>query len=280
MNTLFFIIVLGLVQGFTEFLPISSSGHLAFLENLEYFKEHSAEVSENISLLGLNVLLHIGTILAVLLFWQKDILELAKSFFSNIRSKKWKGDGFKTVSLVFYSLIPVMIVPFIKHYVENATANMKIISILFIVNGTLLIVADRIYKRRGHKHNDISHMDKKSALYIGIFQTLAVFPGISRSGSTITAGLLFGLNGRDSVKYSFLISIPVLIAAAFLEGCEIHTTVGLFNSIPWEWLISGIIASFSAGIISMKFLVWLGKKTIFYPFGIYTILLGCLIALI
>jgi undecaprenyl-diphosphatase len=121
-------------------------------------------------------------------------------------------------------------------------------------------------------------MKPLDAISIGLFQLLSVFPGISRSGSTITAGLLRGMTGPESVRYSFLLSIPVLIAAVLVESLDLSKSKPMSShSIKWDWIITGLTASFVAGILSLKVLVWLGKKVLFYPFGIYTIVLSVIL---
>lgn len=279
MSAYLFIIFLGLVQGFTEFLPISSSGHLALLENIPYFHDMSAEIEKEFSLLTFNVILHIGTILAVLIFWRKEIIEIVLGFFKSLISKDFSTKEFLTAKAIIFATFPIVIVLLIKEYVDQATESLGALSILFIYNGLLLIVSDALFHRKKEQaKKEITQLDLKDSLIIGFFQVSAVFPGISRSGSTITAGLLRGLPGPEAVKFSFLMSIPVLVAAAALELYEL-TKTGAPGSMRFDWILAGLSSSFLAGILSLKALVWLGKKVLFYPFGIYTIMLGIAISI-
>lgn len=290
-----FIILLGLVQGFTEFLPISSSGHLAMFENLPYFSAMKTQIESQFPLLAFNVILHLGTILAVIIFWRNDIIEIISNFFSDLLQKDFRGAGFRTGLLILTAISPLLVVPFIKHLVEEATSNMAWISTFFIANGLLLITSDYLFHKRWHKRSaakakegqdaplklrKIEELSYKDSLIVGLFQGLAIFPGISRSGSTITASLMRGLSGPEAVKFSFILSIPVLTAAAALEIYEIRSSIPDIAALKWDWVIAGLTAAFLSGILSLKILVWLGKRVIFYPFGIYTIILGATLALL
>jgi len=274
MSLLIYIIFLGLVQGFTEFLPISSSGHLAILENIPYFSQCTDLLENQISLLAFNIVLHMGTLLAVIVYWFKDLIAIAKQLFNDIQLRNFKGEGVKTITVIFFALLPVLIIPFVKDQVESFVHNIKIVSIFFIANGFILIASNIWYKKKNNQESKkISEMNWKNGLFIGVFQAIAVLPGISRSGSTISAGLLQKIEGVSSVKFSFLISIPVLAAAALLEGWEVRNSLQFSkDSIPL--LLLGALAAFIAGIISSRLLEWIGKTVNFLPFGVYTILLG------
>ncbi|MDH5719411.1 MAG: undecaprenyl-diphosphate phosphatase [Spirochaetia bacterium] len=271
-----FVIFLGILQGITEFLPISSSGHLAFTQNIPMFSEFSDKLKEQTSLLGFNVILHLGTIAAVIYFWRKDIFNIIQSFFQNLKEKNYSGNGIKLVVLIIFATIPVFSVPFYKDFVEETSESLQLVSLFFILNGIFLIISDVfiIQKKRHHiRLKSLLEYKPLAAFIVGIFQCFAVLPGISRSGSTISAGLFTKLSGEESVRFSFLISIPVLTGAAFLEG----KTAFLNSSgvaLRFDWALIGMLSSFIAGFFSLKLLVWLGRKLLFYPFGIYTLLLG------
>ncbi|MDH5717349.1 MAG: undecaprenyl-diphosphate phosphatase [Spirochaetia bacterium] len=281
MEVILFIIFLGFLQGLTEFLPISSSGHLALMENIPFFHEFSHKIQTSFSLLAFNVILHIGTIVAVIYFWRKDILSLIKKSFQNLKEKNYKGEGIRILILIFLATLPVLSVPFYKDFVSATSESLILVSVFFIINGLFLIISDIfvIRKKKHHEHlKNLSEYQNKNAFIVGIFQCFAVLPGISRSGSTISAGLFTGLSGEESVRFSFLISIPVLTGAALLEGKEAFIDTQITN-FRYDWAAIGIISSFLAGILSLKLLVWLGRKLIFYPFGIYTLILGIIVLL-
>ena len=208
---------LGLTQGFTEFLPISSSGHLALMENLPQFLEMRNLLEKHYSLLAFNVILHIGTILAVVFYWWSDLMAILNNTISDLKNKE-HGEGLSTSAKIVLSTLPVLIVPFFKDFVEGTIQSLNWIALFFIINGLILIISH--LTRRSKKTNTekpLIGLTYKDALIIGIFQVFAVFPGISRSGITITAALFRNVRAEDSVKYSFLISIPVLLGPAHFE---------------------------------------------------------------
>ncbi len=271
MGIYWFIIFLGIIQGLTEFLPISSSGHLAFFQNLEFFKTQTMELEKNFTLLQFNIFLHFGTLIAVLVYWRKDILELILGFFSSLKQKDFGEKRFKISMSVFWGTLPVLAVPFYKDFVEQSANSLYFIAFFFIVNGIFLSVTDLIIVKKNSERNsqNIEDMKIPSLLIIGLFQIFAVFPGISRSGSTIASGLIMKLKGEEAIRYSFFLSIPVLIAANLLEMSHLSAM-----KVQWDYLIIGMGSSFLAGMFSIRVLLWMGKKMIIYPFGFYTLLLG------
>lgn len=272
MSIYWFILLLGILQGMTEFLPISSSGHLSFIQNLDFFQSYSRELEKSFSLLQFNVFLHFGTLLAVLIYWRKDIYNLIVQFFISIHKKNYTNISFKESIAVVIGTLPVLAVPFYKDFVEKSASSLVYIAAFFIINGIILTFTDLIIVRKNIDRNNrtLSEMKFYEYIIIGLFQIMAVFPGISRSGSTISAGLILKMKGEDSVRYSFLLSIPVLIAANLLE---LKNMVYLKN-IHYDFLLLGLISAFLSGMLSIKILVWLSKKLIISPFGFYTLLLG------
>lgn len=272
MPVLIFIFFLSVLQGATEFLPVSSSGHLAFFENLPVFAGQTEELKQKISLIAFNVILHAGTLLAVIAYWFRDIKDLTTGFFSEI-SRRENGRSVHKVILIIVATLPAATVPLFKDYVEQAVHSLTVIGALFIYNGILLVFTDRLARRQQNTHTEDA-MRLPDALLVGLFQITAVFPGISRSGSTIAAALLRRNSGMTAVRFSFLISIPILTAATLLEVKELYDAGGGFTQMPLMFIAIGIFVSFLTGILSLRMLVWLGRKLIFYPFGIYTIALG------
>ncbi len=277
MGIYWFIIFLGIVQGLTEFLPISSSGHLAFFQNLEFFKTQTAELEKHFTLLQFNVFLHFGTLIAVLVYWRKDILDLILGFFSSLKRKDYTEKRFKISMSVFWGTLPVLAVPFYKDFVEQSANSLYFIAFFFIVNGIFLSVTDLIIVKKNSERNSRNIEDLKipSLLIIGLFQIIAVFPGISRSGSTIASGLIMKMKGEEAIRYSFFLSIPVLIAANLLELSHLSTM-----KVQLDYLILGMGSAFLAGMFSIRVLLWMGKKMIIYPFGFYTLLLGLWILIV
>ena len=271
-------IILGIVQGATEFLPVSSSGHLAAIENSPFFHSLLKGLFNEVNQLQFNLILHAGTLLAIVLYYKQDIWNLIINTITILSGKhaQVSEDSKKLILAIILATIPALSVPFYKDVVEQATETMMAVSIAFIVNGLFLIVAEYVKKKKTGKQPDLIAVKIQAAFLIGVFQCIAVFPGISRSGSTISMALLLGISPSQAVKFSFLISLPVLSGALLLESKDVLTN----TSISTEALLFPIIgsaAAFIVGLLSLRALTWIGKKANFTPFGIYTIVLGTLL---
>jgi len=239
-------IILAITQGITEFLPVSSSGHLAILQIFW----HLPEVP-----ISFDVILHFGTLGAILtVFWQE-----IKKIFS---SKDWQ-----LIKLIAIGTIPAVIFGFfLQAKIEIAFSSLKFIGLSFLITALFLLLT----KSSKSQKDTISWID---ALIIGIAQAAALFPGISRSGLTISAGLLRKLKPEIAYRFSFLLAIPVILGAVILQLPDLIQQGG--NG----YLLSviGMLISFSTGIISLKILERILKKRKFFWFSIYLITLSMLI---
>ncbi|MCS6985515.1 MAG: undecaprenyl-diphosphate phosphatase [Leptospiraceae bacterium] len=278
MELIIFVICLGLLQGITEFLPISSSGHLALLESLPIFQHHVQQLERHFPLLAFNVILHMGTILAIVGYMVQEVKDITHGFFKALWQKNYRSRHFMTGLLIFAGTVPLVSVPFFKHQVERAVKSLEAIGYFFLGNALLLLLADIFFRKmsRTKKPKNIYEMNMAQALVIGCFQALAVFPGISRSGATITSALFMHFEGSSAVRFSFLLSIPALIGAFAFEILDVlqHTTT---PQLRVDLALLGIVSAYASGVLSIRFLAWLGQKMLFYPFGIYTAILGLLV---
>lgn len=268
---------LGIVQGLTEFLPVSSSGHLAITESSPILHEALSQLFSSINPLQFNIILHAGTLLAVLWYFRIDIFELTKNgfFLVSKKSHQVEEQNKRLIYAIILATVPAATVPLYKSYVEEATTSTFAVSIAFILNGLFLIFSES--RRKNISSEDQANFVKPAvALLIGFFQCIAVFPGISRSGSTISIAMLLRVKPAEAVRFSFLISIPVMVAAILLEMKALITQEQLGASSIIPALLGALIAFFT-GILSLKLLTWIGKKASFTPFGIYTLLLGLLL---
>lgn len=276
---LFESIIMGIIQGFTEFLPVSSSGHLAIFKNVFGY---NAEIG-----LTFDILLHIGTLFAVFIVFWKDIKELIIVAFKMIGDifhnlftalsgkkdfRKILSDGYRRfVVLIIVSTIPTGIMGLLgKDLVETAGENMLIIGICLLVTAILLFISDNI---------KIGTKDAKTASYlnagiIGVAQGFATLPGLSRSGTTITACLINGFDKEFAVKYSFIMSIPAILGAALLDVKDLLETPPQTNELVNY--ISGMIAAAVVGFLCIKFVTVLVKNRKFKYFGYYCVLAGAL----
>lgn len=248
--TFFQALILGLVQGFTEFLPISSSGHLVFFEKLFNI------TNEN---LAFNIAVHIGSLIAVIICYRKQIWELIKHPFS------------KKACFIYVATIPtIIIVLLFKKYIESSFGNNFFI-LGFAITALLLLISQFILQKY-KKHSSLSY---GKSIVVGIAQGIATMPGISRSGTTITAGVITGLSSEDATEFSFLLSIPIIIASAVYElvfGGALTINLGI--------VAVGMIAAFISGIIAIKFMLKLVKNANFIPFIAYLSLLALILSII
>ena len=243
------IIILSLIQGITEFLPISSSSHLIIIS--EYFSFENQSLSIDISL-------HIGSFFAVLIYFSKDILSFAKN----------KMLFFKIV----ISSLPLMAAGYIviKFNLIDQFRNIKVIGWTTLIFGVLLFISDK-FKINNNINNNFT---LKSAIFIGFFQVLSIMPGVSRSGITITASRFLNFNRYDSTKISFLLSIPTLGAVTLFGFYNIINS----DNINFSFInIISIILSFIFSFLTIKYFLKFIKNFSFYIFIIYRIILGSII---
>lgn len=263
-------ILLGIIQGLCEFLPVSSSGHLALANNLFTLPE---EVDD----LALNVLLHLGTLAAVFLVFRKDIWELIKSLFSLVK-KLFRGKfrladctlGERFVVLLLIAVLPLVPAAFLSGSIEVLMGYPFIIGIILIVNAVMLYISESI----GKGTKSLEEVTPTNALVVGLFQVVAILPGLSRSGSTITGGLIQGFDRALAVKFSFILSIPAILGAAVFE------MPGFFASIPNTntllCYLAGALAAMLVGIAAIKLITWISKHSTFRIFSYYCFAVGVL----
>ena len=238
------VIILAIVQGITEWLPISSSGHLVIFQQL-FNIQASVEF---------NLILHIGTLLAVVVFFREKLIKILKDFFTFDFKKKNAKMGL----WIIFATIPIVIIGFFfKDFFEYLFTNMTIVSIALIFTGIILLLTKTAKTR--------NKLNIKNSFLIGVAQALAIIPGISRSGITISTGMLAGVKKQEVAEFSFILSIPALIGAVVLKLNDF-----VFG---FEELV-GLIVSFVVGYLTIAFLLNIIKKGKFWLFGIYCLLLG------
>lgn len=272
--------VLGMVQGFSEFLPISSSGHIKLFQHLfGYQGEENLIVS---------VLLHLGTLVAVLIVYHKLIWDMIKEFFGTIKDVFTGKFRFSTMNttrrmlamiLLSTMMLGFMIIPFgkysLKDYIEmlNGAESLVPLGFAFLITGCLLLFTFwYIRKKASAKEN----ATVKDAIIIGGAQCIATVSGISRSGSTMASGLLCGLSREYMVKYSFIMSIPAIAAAALSDAKDVVSGEVALTVEPIA-LIVGVISAMVFGVLSIKMIEWLIRKDRYNLFGYYCFGLGILV---
>lgn len=243
-------IVLGLVQGLTEFLPVSSSGHLTFFELVFGFSEGS---------IFYNLILHVATLLALVIVMWKDIVELIKHPLS------------KKMFLILISTLITAVLGLVMKFIGLAEGSFLIIAIGFIVTAVLLLVLD-LFMKKSKKYNPAGEIGYKQSVIVGVVQGLAVIPGLSRSGSTLVAGTLSGAGQPQSASFSFLLSIPVILGGTLLEvyeGCK--SGFGFTTADIWPMVV-GFIVAFISAILTLKLMFKLVQKNKWIWFSAYLII--------
>ena len=266
-------IILGIVQGLTEFLPVSSSGHLAVVQ-------HLLKVPED-RILFLTVLLHFGTLLSIFFIYSKDIYMITIEFFKML-FELLSGRGFKANNeyrklglMIIVATIPTGIMGvFFNDIFASFYSSTLIIGFALLVTGTLLWFAEKFNSGK----RNINHMRWYDAAIVGFFQGLAITPGISRSGSTIVGSLFRGFNKELATKFSFLISIPTILGATLLEVKDI-LEVGL-GDFTFGILLAGILSAFLAGVFAIRTLINFIKKEKLYYFSFYTWSVGAIVIIV
>lgn len=260
--TYFSAIFLGLIQGIAEFLPISSSGHLAFFQNVVGI----ANGEEN---MFFDVLLHLGTLVAVFVAYWSEIKALILEFFTMIGVRKLpkgqKPDRLSRRMILFIILgtLPLFLVLPVKDLVESLYSNAIFIGCAFLITGLLLFLSDRL----NHGNKDIKSASILDVLIVGVGQALATVPGISRSGTTISAGLSRGFGREFAVKFSFLLSIPAVLGANILSLID-----AIQEGIDWSLMpiyLAGVAVAAISGYLAIRLLKYISQKGSFGGFCYY-----------
>lgn len=244
-------LLLSLVEGFTEFLPISSTGHLILTSEL-------LKIPQTDFVKSFEIFIQLGAILAVIALYWKRVL---------VNSEIWKK--------VLAGFLPTAIIGFvlyksIKHYLLG---NAYITLLSLLIGGILLIILELLYKEKDHHAYTIENISYKNAVLIGFCQALAVIPGVSRSAATIIGALFLGNKRKAAVEYSFLLAVPTMLAAT---GLDLAKEQFAFSSNEYTLLAIGFIGSFITAIFAIKFLLKFIESHTFIPFGIYRIIAAVL----
>ncbi len=267
-------ILMGIVQGLSEFLPISSSAHLVFTSNFYKVFKGIEIVQESNQEVFLDIMLHLGTLIAVLIFFRKEIMEIIKALYFGLKNKDYSSKDFKTgVYIMLGTVVTVLIAFPLNEVAEFLVFKPAIVGGLLMFTGCLLLFSEWFGKRIKDK-KDIT---LKSSVLIAIAQGLAALPGFSRSGLTIATGLLSGHDRKTAAEYSFLLSIPIILGASMvyplikLDFAEVVT----YN---WTAIIVGTIVSGIVGYLCIKYFLKFVAKFSLGIFGYYCLIMGIVTA--
>lgn len=261
-------VVLGIVQGLTEFLPISSSAHLEIVPRLLGWGDAGP---------AFTAVIQLGTVAAVIVYFWKDLLVLASALLTSLKKGGDKnGTDVRIAWAVVYGTIPVVVLALLfKKFIENEFRNLYVVATMFIVMGTLLLIAETVAK---HKRT-MKSITPRDGWIVGFWQALALVPGASRSGSTLTGALLTGLDREAAARFSFLLSVPAVLISGLYElkdiikpKTEVVSTVTLHMS-----TVDTAIAAVVAGLVGYACIAWLLKflrTNSTLPFVIYRYVVG------
>lgn len=253
-------IILGIIQGVAEFLPISSSAHLILFPYLFGWEESG---------LAFDIALHFGTMMAVLAIFFKDWWNLFIGAIKDIKDKKKSTNGRMFWYLIIATVPAALTGLLLDDVIENIIRNkIWIIALALAIMGVLIYIGDKWASKHYKKETKFEDISLKQALIVGIFQAFAVIPGFSRSGTTILAGRLQGISKEAITKFTFLLSVPVICGATILKIGDLAFT---------KEVIVGIISSFAMGVISIKFLLSYIKKHDFSIFAFYRVIFALIV---
>ena len=253
------ILLLSILQGLTEFLPVSSSGHLILFSKFTTFPDQG---------LALDVAVHVGSIIAVMIYFSETIWQVIRGMIKSKFLPDMKNQGNRLFWLIFVATLPAIVVGLLlkEHGMEEFRST-KLIGWTILSFGILLYIADKL----GMTIRKVEHLGFLDAILIGCAQCLALIPGTSRSGITITTGRFLGMERKEAAKFSMLLSIPTIFGAGCLVGYELFQAGDMGTIIE---AFDGITYSFIASILAIYIMMWWLKNFTFLPFVLYRIALG------
>lgn len=264
-------IIIAIVEGLTEFIPVSSTGHMILVGNLIDFKGQFADMFE--------VVIQLGAILAVVVLYWKKISGSIIEFFEYLFTGGKKGKlGFRFGINIIVASIPAGIVGMLFYKKIKQLFRPEAVIVGFIVGGVLLIVIENLFRKRKNKITSVDDMNIIQAIKVGCFQVLSMWPGMSRSASTIMGGWISGLSTPVAAEFSFLLAIPAMVGSSAKDLFEFDYSI--MNTTLWITLVVGFIVAFIVSLVVMdKFIKYLNKKPM-RVFAVYRVFAGILLAIL
>lgn len=256
-------IILGFVQGITEFLPVSSSGHLILM--------HTVLGVEDVSSLAFDAVLQLATAFAVIVYFFDEIFILVQTVFRKLGRLPVNEKDLMMVKAIAVGTIPAIILGLVlESYMEHAFRNPILVAGVLILGSIFFMYAEYVYQENFHT----TEIDMKVGLKIGLFQTLALIPGFSRSGATIAGGMILGLNRNDAARFSFLLALPIILGSGSKKLLELISSSSGF---AWAPLAFGAVTAFVVGLCAIHFMITFVRKHTLWPFIWYRITLACFV---
>ena len=263
-------ILMGIVQGLSEFLPISSSGHLVFTSNFYKVFKGIEIVQESNEEIFFDIMLHLGTLIAVLIFFRKEIFEIIKALYNACKTKDFSDMNAKLGLYIMLGTVVTIIVALpMEKVAEYLVYSPAVVGVLLVITGLVLFYSEHRSKQIPTK----SGVDLKSAIMIAFAQGLAALPGFSRSGWTIATGLFNGLDRLTAARYSFLLSIPIILGASMVYP---FIKIDFAEAVTYNWsaIIVGTVVSAVVGYLCIKYFLKFVAKFSLAIFGYYCVIFG------
>ena len=269
-------ILMGIVQGLSEFLPVSSSAHLVFTSNFYKVFKGIEIVQQSNEEVFFDIMVHLGTLVAVLIFFRKDIAEICVAMWKALRTKDWSEHKAKLgLYIILGTFVTLLLAVPLNVVAEKLVFCPQIVGGLLFITGLVLFASEYMSKKFEAKKDTV---DLKSSILIGLAQGLAALPGFSRSGWTIASGLFSGLDRATAAKYSFLLSIPIILGASMVYPI---IKIDLHEALAYNWhaIIAGTIVSGVVGYLCIKYFMKFVSKFSLKIFGYYCVIVGlfCLV---
>lgn len=264
-------ILMGLVQGLSEFLPISSSAHLVFTSNFYKVFKNIPITEQSSQEVFFDIMLHLGTLVAVVIFFRKDIWEICKAMYFAIVKKDWTDHKAKSgLYIILGTIITIALALPFNGFAEHLVFHPALVGGLLVITGGVLFFSEYLSKKKDQRNENI---DWKQSVMIGLAQGVAVLPGFSRSGWTIATGLFCGLTRPAAARYSFLLSIPIILGASMVYPL-IKIDASEIVQYDWGSIIIGTIVSAIVGYLCIKYFMKFISKFSLNIFGWYCVLMG------
>lgn len=264
-------VLMGIVQGLSEFLPVSSSAHLVFTSNFYKVFQNMPIVEQSSEEVFFDIMLHLGTLIAVLIFFRKDVADICKALWTGIKRRDFSAyDAKLGLYIILGTVVTILLALPINGAANHLVYHPALVGGLLIITGGVLFFSEYLSAKSEHNSNELN---LKQAVLIGLAQGLAVLPGFSRSGWTIATGLFSGLDRQTSARYSFLLSIPIILGASMVYPL---VKIDVAEALTYNWIaISvGTVVSGITGYLCIKYFMKFISKFSLNFFGYYCVIMG------
>ncbi len=266
------IVVLGIVEGITEWLPVSSTGHLIIVNQFLKLKASDSFLEM------FDVVIQLGAILAVVVLYFRKLWPVGRR--EDTKKLSWDKDKLLLWAKILAACVPAAIIGLLfDDKIDELFYNPYVVSVTLIIYGVAFIVIEIWNNKRSFKIRELTQITFRTAMIIGIFQVLALIPGTSRSGATIVGAMLIGVDRTTAAEFTFFLAIPVMFGASLLKIVKFIADGGGFTSGEIYYLLIGMFVAYIVSLVVIKFLMAFIKKHDFKPFGVYRIILGIVVLL-